>query len=121
MRSRQKLPQELLMQRLKHLSPNAVINVRPYDNNESLVSNPVIRGDYLIDWDSSQGECPSLEAINAVLDSDVEQAEEIARKVNRNAELRKDLRMKAVYRNEKRANPSLSFSDYLDQLEAEEV
>ena len=122
MESRQKTPQELLTERLIILVPDMKGSVRPYDNNEHLVKNPVVRGDMLIDWQSDTiPECPSLEAINAVRQDQVDAMQEAKRKASRDETMRDNLAIKAGYRTEKRGNPSLSFSDYLDSLEAEVI
>ena len=42
-------------------------------------------------------------------------------KIRRNLALSKDLSLRASFRIEKRRNPDLTFSDYLDQLESEVV
>ena len=42
-------------------------------------------------------------------------------KRRRDKELAADLSLKATFRIEKRSNPSLTFSEYLDQLEAQRV
>ena len=122
MQNRKQNPQDILAQKIRILDSNAVFSIRPYDNNEHLAKNPVIRGDYLIDWDDANAtECPELAVIEAVSDADVSAMEDAERKRERDTRYKDDLRMKASFLIEKKANPDLKFSDYLDQLEAEEV
>jgi len=45
----------------------------------------------------------------------------IEAKQRRNEVFKRDLSLKASYKLEKKDNPALKFSDYLDQLESEEV
>jgi hypothetical protein len=119
---RQKLMQEIMTQRLLHLVPDAKISVRPYENNEHLVANPVIRGNMLIDWQSETvTECPSLEVIESVTQEQIEAKENADRKSIRNAEKANDLTLKALYHAERKLNPDLKFSDYLDSIEAIKV
>lgn len=119
--SRQRLQQELILQKIRYLLPAAKCSVRPYDNNEHLAVNPIVRGDYLIDWYDNVDECPSLETIEAVTNAQVEAMQNSQRKEERDKQYAKDLTMKGLYKQAKKDNPALTFSDYLDQLEAEEV
>lgn len=116
-----KTKQDLFLQKIKVLMPNAKFDVRPYDGNEHLADYPIIRGNMLINWHPDNGECPSLEAIEAVRVEQVNTKEEADRKLARDDKYSKDLSMKAAYRLELKANPSLTFSDFLDSLEAEQV
>lgn len=113
--------QTRIHQKLNLLIADGARSVRPYHNNEHLVLNAVIRGDMLIDWDASKGECPTLEAINAVTDEQVNTKEEDDRKSARDIRYADDLTMKGLYRAELRRNPVLTFREYLDSLETEEV
>jgi hypothetical protein len=114
---RQKLAQEDLAQRLKILVPDAKFNVRPYDNNEHLVHTPVIRGDMLIDWPSINGPCPAMDAIEALTPEQVNSVEQYNNRMVRNAKYLKDLGVKAAFRIERKSNPMLTFSEFLDDLE----
>ena len=49
------------------------------------------------------------------------QPDPVADKLRRNESFKNDLSLKASYRIEKRDNPALKFSDYLDQLESEVI
>lgn len=47
--------------------------------------------------------------------------DEVEAKIRRNNYLSEDLSLKATFRIEKRVNPALNFSDYIDTLEAEKI
>ena len=119
MKPRDPSPQDIMHQKIKVLFPNAVLSVRPYDNNEHLVSNPIIIGDMLVDWVSiNTMPCPSLDEINSISNEQILQMEESQRKSFRDDTQSQNLTMIAFYEIEKKTNPNLSFSDYLDSLEA---
>lgn len=115
---RQKLPVVIFLQKLQILMPNAKCDVRPYDGNQHIVDHPVIRGSMLINWHPDLGECPSLETIEAVTAEAITAKENADRKIARDNQYRNDLSMKAAFRIERRANPALTFSQFLDELEA---
>jgi len=115
------LPQDIFIQKIRVLLPGCVVTVRPYDNNEHIVSNPVIRGEFLLDWPDSNGICPDIATINSVTIDAVEQMVDVERKRERDSQYRKNLSMRASYIRQRSTNPSLTFSEYLDQLEQEQV
>lgn len=116
--SREVTPQEILMAKLKVLLPDAICNIRPYDNNEHLVDHPVRLGDFLIDWPPVNPPLPSFDEIDAIPMEQVKAQEEVYRKRDRDARLENDLSIKACYLIEKKDKPDLKFSDYLDYLES---
>lgn len=114
------LPQELFMQKIKILQPNAIFSCRPYDNNETIVLNPIIVGDYLLDWDQSNASPPpALQDINAVQESQIEDMVLGLKRIERNKRYSHDLSIKSLYKIELVQNPELSFDDFLDILESD--
>jgi len=68
-------------------------------------------------WENKEIPKPSKKELDAVLDSDVLAKKEVDRKLSRNEIKLKDLTMVGLYEMEKKSNPELAFSDYLDSLE----
>lgn len=114
---RQKLPQELFSEKILVLLPNAKFSIRKFDGDEGVVSKPIIRGEFLIDWYSDDIQCPSLEDINNVRNNQVDEKLESDRKRKRNERYSRDLAIKAIYLLEKKDDPTLLFDDYLDRIE----
>lgn len=118
MQSRQKTKQEILLEKILCLYPDAKFTVRPYDNNENLALNPVVYEDLLIDWHPDNGAIPDFSEIeNTVTDVQVQEKQEADRKKYRNEEANKNLNLKASFRIERTARPELTFEQYLDELE----
>ncbi len=118
MNNRQKLPQENICQKIRVLYPNAKFSVRPFENNSHLAVNPVVIGSYLVDWDNSNdSECPSLDQLNGISDNQVNDFELLEKKKVRDSEKVNDLSIIACFEVEKKSNPNLEFSAYLDSLE----
>ena len=119
--TREITPQEIILQKIHVLVPNAKASVRPFIEGSFMGVDPIFRGDFAINWDASDGECPTIEAINAVTDSQVSDMDEVKRKSYRDEMSAQDLRLKGLFRIERRMRPELTFSEYLDQLESEVV
>ena len=118
MQPRQKLQQEVISQKMRLLHPDAKFSVRPYEDNEHLAKNPVLVGSFLVDWDESNSSlCPTLEQVNAVSDNQVNDFELVEKKKQRDLDKVNDLSVIACFEIEKKSNPSLEFSAYLDDLE----
>lgn len=118
MQNRNKQPQVALHEKIKLLRPNAKFTVR--DKKDSALDiNPVIIGDYSVDWREENAEpIPTLAEIEAVTDKQVNDREKQQLKAARDKKAGNDLALKGLFRIEKRLNPTLKFSDYLDTLEA---
>lgn len=116
MNGRQKLPQEKIMQKLQFLMPSAKLSVRKHDKNEHLVKNPVIRGDVLIDWDESNGECPTLEQIDAVTDEQIEKKEHQEKRNNKLKSAKNDLAIRCAYKAYQIHNPDTKFDEFLQNV-----
>ena len=113
--------QAKLHQQLRYLSPDIICSVRPSSDSKYDVS-PVIMGDYSVDIHASNtAPIPSLKDILAVTDEHLAVKDESDRKASRDTEKANDLTLKASYLIEKKSNPDITFSAYLDMLEAEVV
>lgn len=118
MNPRELSPQEVFHQKLKVLVPDAICNIRPFDNNAHLAKNPIIRGDFLVDWElSNPGACPTVQQVEAVTPQQVSAKAEVDRKKDRDKVKADDLSLVGCYELEKKSNPNLKFSEYLDSLE----
>jgi len=108
------------------LHPNAAFGIRGSflsEQHRSEFREPIHeRSGMFVLWnDENEMPCPSQEQLDAIDMADVAVDVERKRKDDRDKVFEKDLVMKAVFKIEKRLNPSLKFSEYLDELEAEEV
>jgi hypothetical protein len=118
MQNRNKQPQVALHEKIRLLRPDAKFTVRN-KKDSALDKNSVIIGDYSVDWREENAEpLPSLAEIEAVTDKQVNAKEAQDIKAARNRTAWQDLAMRGVFVIEKRLNPTLRFSDYLDTLKA---
>lgn len=80
---------------------------------------PISMGDYLVSWNGTNNvPCPSWDEVQKVDASALAAFVEDKRKSERNASLKNDLSICAGYESALINDPNLSFSDYLDKLEA---
>ena len=112
-----------LLEKILYLNPDARCSAWGNDRDKYRgESEPVLLDGYLVDWQpSNELPCPTQAELDAVSKVDADASAESRRKAARNEHLGKDLSIKAAYKLEKKGNRDLRFSDYLDQLEAEEV
>lgn len=110
--------QEIIFKKIRKLIPNAKYSVRPYANNDNLAKNPVRRGDWLIDWhESNAAPCPNLAEIDAVTEQSVEDNERNLLRQQRIQEAKSNLALKALYRNQLKSEPDLTFAQFIRALE----
>lgn len=113
-----KTPQETITQKILIIDPEAKFSVRPYNNNSHEAKNPVLRENFLIDWDiSNSNQPPSIEQIKEISDSQVETFEKNQISKNKYLDKANDLSLVGCFEIEKKLNPDLTFSNYIDSLE----
>lgn len=114
---------EELLQRLLFLNPNANFAIHDCTLSEYAGEGyPIEMDGFLVSWNkTNELKCPSIEEVKSVDIIALNEKMESDRKQIRNDKYSDDLTLKATYSNEKKTNPSLKFSDYLDQLEAASV
>jgi len=82
--------------------------------------NPVPLSNFLVDWSRTNiNPCPTQEQVDGVNLNAANQQSEARRKSGRNQRYQNDLAIKAAFKLERRGNPNLTFSDFLDQLESD--
>lgn len=111
---------EEILTRLLFLVPGAKCSVWDCLPQEYMgETTPVAMERYLVCWNASNAiPCPTYEQVVAVKKNDADSSKEARRKNARNTEKGKDLAIIGAYEAEKKGNPNLSFSDYLDFLES---
>lgn len=109
-----------LLNRILFLIPDAKFSVWESTLDEYMgETTPIPMEKFLIDWNPLNAvPCPTYDAVLAVKKNEVDATVEAKRKQERNREKGKDLAIIAGYEAEKKGNPNLSFSDYLDFLES---
>ena len=83
-------------------------------------SEPIEMDGKLVDW-RGPGDLPTLDALMAVPEADILAKQEVDRKARRDGDAKKDMGIQAAYQAVKIANPSLTFTAFLDLLEAQGV
>lgn len=83
---------------------------------------PVERQGCLVGWNPNNvSSCPSEEALEAIdevaLDAKLAAAAEVSRKARRDENAKSDLGILSGFRQEKKDNPNITLSQYLDELE----
>jgi len=79
-------------------------------------------GNLWVMWeDANPMPCPTQAQLNAIDMPALALKVEADRKSNRDKQYAKDLSMKAAFRAERKGNPNLTFSDFLNALESEIV
>jgi hypothetical protein len=114
------LSRESLYKRLIYLVNDAKFAFWPDENKEDNKGyEQVVRiPGWAIAWYSDNNQpLPSLEQLNALDDSTVNNWFEAKGKEDRDAQKVKDLAIIATYKIEMNTNPNLTFRDYLDNLE----
>lgn len=118
------LSREELYHRILKLVPDANFNYFPDDQNserdlsiEDDTFSYIKMGGWVIGWHKNNAQsCPKLSEIEAVT-INVPVEIEVKRKEFRDSEKAKDISLVASFNIEKKSNPALEFSAYLDSLE----
>ncbi len=109
-----------LLKRILFLVPNGKFAIWE-DNGPYLGEpNPVSLSGFLVDWNRANGvPPPTQQQVDGVNLNAANQQAENRRKIARNLRLRDDLSIRAAFRAEKKTNPDITFSDFIDQVEAD--
>ncbi len=109
-----------ILNRLLFLVPNAKCAVWDCALPEYMGEVPPVPMErFLVCWNASNSvPCPTYEQVVAVRKNDVDANKEALRKASRDAEKGQDLAIIAGYESERKGNPNLDFSAYLDFLES---
>jgi len=119
------LSREDLYFRLLYLVPNAKFSFWPKDGSDDDGSKKgvefvIVIDNWCIDWDKSNlNSCPTEQEIKNVDVLKMQQKLQLKIKQQRNTEKANDLSLVASFNIEKKTNPTLEFSDYVDQLETD--
>ena len=112
------LPQEEFLQKILIIDKDAKVSVRPFDISKEMDENSIKIGDFQVDWDSSNAkQPPTIEQINAISTAEVNTKLESDRKSYRDELTKYNLGFMASFMAERKNNPTLSLSEYLDELE----
>lgn len=106
---------------LLYLYPSCKCSIWATSNPEEYYGEftPIKINNFLVDWDPAQiPTTPDIQAINTVDMTLVNQNAETIRKQARDQAAKSDLNLVSGYQVAKLSNSSLTFSQYLDQLEA---
>ena len=115
---RNMLPQEEFLQKILVLDKDAKASVRPFDASKEMDENSIKIGDFQVDWHSSNAkQPPTIEQINAVSTVEVNAKLESDRKTYRDKLAKDNLGLMASFMNERKTNPNLLLSNYLDEVE----
>lgn len=108
-----------LYNRLIFLVPDAMFSFWPDEGDNKGNDNVIIVDGWMIAWNAENNlPCPSLVEIQNVDQQQLDTFIAAKAKEDRNNEKKKDLVLVGLYNNAKIANPTLTFSDFLDDLEA---
>jgi hypothetical protein len=112
------MSQQDLFNKIKYLISDAQFSIHEDDGNFMGEGVPISLDGYLVSWGSANAmPCPSQKEITQIDSSSMESKKEADRKLSRNKEKGSDLAIIAAFEIEKKSNPDLQFSDYLDYLE----
>lgn len=114
-----------LLQKILYLTDKASFVVRDAIHADEVqnIEYPIhqLDGFYVLWHTSNAAPCPTQTQLDVIDLSALNLKKEADRKESRNKQYAKDLSMKAAYRIERKGNQDLKFSDYLDNLESEEI
>lgn len=115
---RNTLPQEEFLQKILVLDKDAKVSVRPFDASKEMNEHSIKIGDFRVDWyPDNAKQPPTINQINSVTQEQLDAKLEFDRKLNRENLAKKELGLMASFMAERKNNPSLLLSEYLDQLE----
>lgn len=106
---------------LLYLIPDAKFSFFSVNENQDIshVANPIMIDEWCIDWrEENSSPCPSRDQLLALDKIAVAQYFSDLNKQERNKQKSADLSLVACYNVAKQNNNALTFSDYLDSLEA---